>query len=83
MSRTFPRLTRAAQLFSALSRAISSLPSWSTALVLLLVLHGCVISESRSCARCHRDCGWGRQECHDACDESEACGGPTDAEVCS
>lgn len=68
MSRTFPRLTRAAQLFSALSRALSSLPSWSTALWLLL-LAACTDESPDACTRwCARICSADTTACSDTCE---------------
>jgi hypothetical protein len=60
---------------SWLPHAIPALPSWPAALGLLLLVGvpGCVISETRSCKRCHLDCGSFRPECHAACDESDEC----------
>jgi hypothetical protein len=75
MNRIFSHIARITQLPAAHPCALSPLPSWSATLRLLLLvgLHGCVISDARSCHGCHRDCGFGRKDCHDACDESEAC----------
>lgn len=68
MSRTFPRLTRAEQLFSALSRAISTLTSWSLALWFLL-LAACTDESPDACARwCERICSADPTACSDTCE---------------
>jgi hypothetical protein len=62
-------------MITLLPHALHSLPSWSLAVGLFLLgsAHGCVISEERSCAGCHHDCGSLRAGCHQECDAAPVC----------
>jgi hypothetical protein len=59
------------------SRANRTLPSWSAAfgLLLLVTVPGCTVTDSQSCEDCHHDCGWGRTRCHKRCDAKPECKG--------